>query len=95
MKISITAVKRLLPVDTIFQSEMIGRNRTVAKPEMVTTTRKIVKQGNEMISEIIEGDHAGKEVYLAWKGLTADLENNVITISKGGEGFLKITFPES
>lgn len=73
-RISISALRKRLPVGSTFTAEFI--------PTGEKTKRKVVGQTtHEMVSEILDGEKAGRWSYCSWTNVIANQENGVITLS--------------
>lgn len=82
MHLSIAELKRRLPEGAEFTAKFIGKNMTVARPGMVITRRRVVKQAATMITSVVGGEFDGKLVYCGWRGTTATIDNeNKVTLS--------------
>ena len=103
MKLSIAEVKRRLPVGTEYTGEFIGTmnvrvignlgvtNLHKSEQERITR-RRIVKQTSEMVSEFLDGPKAGQQIYLTWKGVSAqeDTDGSIVLMMDNVEPFLRI-----
>ena len=99
MKISCAEIRRLLTIGTIFQAEFVGDNRRVARPNRISTLRRVTKQtAHEMESLLFPSDGSdpqGIAIYLTWKGLEIESNGKDYLLTDKGNGdkepFLKIT----
>jgi len=70
-KVTVAALRRLLPVGTEFESYLPG-----ARDAAVTTTRRRVASNSagQMASLILDGPKAGGLIYLSWAGLKVETD---------------------
>jgi len=96
MKISIAEVKRRLAAGVLCVVEFVGRvNGKHGLSGQRITRRRIVSNGSEMVSLVLDGPNMGQIGHLKWRGVTADEREGIIyltmtTVSPPDE-FLKIT----
>jgi hypothetical protein len=83
-KLSIAALKRMLPVGAEFTAEFCCRTAVIVRGNLGTTThfvpqpddlrisrRRVVKQTSQMVSEYLTGPKQGQQIYCQWTGTTA------------------------
>lgn len=77
MKLSIAALKRMLPVGMHFTAEFYGIvNRAVALKSGLITRRCVTKQTSDMVSVYLDGPRTGLSIWLNWRGVSAKQEED-------------------
>lgn len=67
-RISITTLRKRLPIGTTFTGLFLGNHVAVTTP----TRRRVVRQSaRQMVCELLEGEYAWQEIYCEWKGVQA------------------------
>ena len=99
-RISISELKRRLPVGQTFTGEFVGWNPSVARKGMAVCRRRVVRQGQQMVCEFLDGPRRGEQSNLGWRGLTAEeIDGAIVLCDQNGrdrqpEAFLKLTFAD-
>lgn len=76
MKLSIAELRRRLPVGATFTSTFIGKNSSIARPTMLQTKRRVLKQSaRDMVSVITQGEHTGENIWVNWKFVSATVDD--------------------
>lgn len=97
--LSLTALRRLLPPETEFVGEFIGKNRQICKPGMEVCRRKVLKNSSyELVSLLLDGPKAGQTAHMTWKFCQAcQRDGSIILLNKESEPpeeFLKLTIQQ-
>lgn len=95
-KISITALRKRLPVGAELTGEFIGVNRQHCRAGNECTSRIIVtNSSHQLVQRLLTGPIAGTLTYLQWSGLTAyERDGSIFIADDVTEEFLKLTIKE-
>lgn len=99
---TLTELRRRLPVGTEFLGEFIGANRRIFLSRFPAATpsfhrRVEIQNKKTMTCIVLDGPYKGEAIDLNWKHTVAayDSAGAIILVDETGDAFLKITLPPS
>jgi len=96
MKLTLKELRLKLKVGVLFTAEIIGPRLKSFHPLLHTTSRKVINNKKELVSEYLSGPKMGSLVYLNLIGVKAEERDSSIYLKHDEDvyEFLKITIQE-